>query len=314
VKCTFKGFQDREELKLNKSIRNIVIFGGVTLGCGFLGNAVNSVYQPQDPMQSPGVLIWLVSPLAANLLLRSLGGDGWKDFGITPNLKSGWPWYLAALLIVPAVSLALIGLSVLFGAATLTGLSSPGMRAFLSLVAVGFAGNAIKNLFEEFAWRGYLTPRLAALNLNPFLISIITGGIWASWHIPYYLYFLSPALRQAQTSMNVPILILAAFFGLVLQAFAYGELRLLGKSVWPTWLMHNIANAVSFALVTGGFVILSKGFLPIFLSPGTEGIVYSLLMGMIGWGLYQHRVRSTKVEGKMGSGLRRPSPIDTLQP
>jgi membrane protease YdiL (CAAX protease family) len=111
-------------------------------------------------MQSLGVLIWLISPLTANLLLRSLGKEGWKDFGIAPNLKSGWRWYLAALLIIPVISLIMIGLGVLAGVTDTTGFSKQGMSALISLLGLGIAGNLVKNLFEEFAWRGYLTPRL----------------------------------------------------------------------------------------------------------------------------------------------------------
>ena len=279
---------------MNKSIRNILIFGSVTLGCGFFGNAINSLYHPSDPMESLGVLIWLISPLAANLLLRSLGKEGWKDFGITPNLKSGWRWYLAALLMVPVISLAMILIGVLFGSTTISGFSSQGINAFLSLLGVGIMGNLVKNVFEEFAWRGYLTPRLEALHANPFVSSIVTGVIWTSWHIPYYLYFLSQTARQSQTSLSVPVLILLAFIMLPMQAFAYGELRLLSKSVWPGWLLHTLANAFSFTLVTGGFVVLSKNFVSTLLTPGTEGIGYSLLMGLIGWGLYQVRKHSFK--------------------
>ena len=277
---------------MNKSIRNIIIFGGVTLGCGFLGSAINSLYQPQDPMQSLGVLIWLISPLAANLLLRWLGKEGWKDFGISPNLKSGWRWYLGAILITPLISLILIGLGVLFGSTVTAGFSTQGLSAFLSLLGVGIMGNLVKNLFEEFAWRGYLTPRLEALHANPFVSSIVTGVIWTSWHIPYYLYFLSQTARQNQTSLSVPVLILLAFIMLPMEAFAYGELRLLSKSVWPGWLMHTLANAFSFTLVTGGFVVLSKNFSSILLSPGTEGVGYSILMGLIGWALHQYRMQT----------------------
>ena len=168
------------------------------------------------------------------------------------------------------------------------------MSAFLSLLGVGFAGSAVKNIFEEFAWRGYLTPRLEALKSNPLISSVVTGVIWASWHIPYYLYFLNPTTLQEQTSLSVPAIIIIALFMLPFQAFAYSELRLLSKSVWTTWLLHNIANSVSFALVTGGFVTLSRNFSSVILTPGTDGIVYSLLMGLIGWGLYQHRIRSSK--------------------
>jgi len=277
---------------MDKLQRNILIFAVITIGCGFMGNAINSLYQPQDSMQSLGVLIWLVSPLAANLLLRSLGKDGWKDFGLAPNLKSGWRWYLIALLIIPVISLVMILLSVLSGAATAVGFSTQGINTFISVLGAGMAGNMVKNIFEEFAWRGYLTPRLDVLKANPFVNSIVTGIIWASWHIPYYLYFLSPAVLKQQTSLSVPVLILISIIVLPMQAFAYGELRLLSKSVWSTWLLHNIANAFSFALVSGGFVMLSGNLSSILLTPSSEGVGYSVLMGLIGWGLYKKRIRS----------------------
>ena len=73
-----------------RTIRNLVIFTVVSLSCGFVGIALDRLSPPQDPMQGLGALVWLVSPLAANLLLRLAGGDGWKDFGIRPNLRSGW--------------------------------------------------------------------------------------------------------------------------------------------------------------------------------------------------------------------------------
>ena len=86
-----------------RAIRNLVIFSVVALSCGFVGITLDRLSPPQDPMQGLGALVWLVSPLAANLLLRLVGGDGWKDFGLRPNLRSGWVWYLVALLIAPLV-------------------------------------------------------------------------------------------------------------------------------------------------------------------------------------------------------------------
>jgi membrane protease YdiL (CAAX protease family) len=276
---------------MNRSIRNIMIFGAVTLACGFLGHAINTLYHPSDPMQSVGVLIWLVSPLATNLLLRSIGRDGWKDSGFALHIKSGWPWYLMALIIVPAISFVIIAIGNLIGVSTSNGFSSQGMKTFLSLLVTAFAGSMVKNLFEEFAWRGYLTPRLMSLKANPIISSIVTGFIWACWHIPYYLYFLNPLVLKDQTTLGIPALIILSFVLLPFQAFAYGELRLISKSVWTTWLLHNIANAFSFALITGGFVVLSKNYFSTLFTPDTEGIVYSLLMGAIGLWLYGIRSR-----------------------
>ena len=50
-------------------------------------------------------------------------------------------------------------------------------------------GNFIKNIFEEFSWRGYLTPKLIELKLNDWFIYIISGLVWALWHAAYYLVF-----------------------------------------------------------------------------------------------------------------------------
>ncbi len=275
---------------MNRSIRNITIFSLTTVGCGFLGVVVDRLNPPEDPMQGLGVLIWLASPLAANLLLRAFGGDGWKDFGFRPNFKEGWIWYLVALLIIPIVTIIPLGLGTLFGAVSLSGFAQKGFSAFLPLVLTGFVGAMMKNIFEEFAWRGYLTPRFEAIKLHPFANSILTGFIWAAWHVPYYLYFLDRAILQAHTSLSLPAFILMAFLVLPFHALAYGELRLLSKSVWTVWLLHNIANAISLPLLSYGFVTLNAGFSGVLLSPGTEGIVHSLLMGLIGFGLYQYRM------------------------
>ncbi len=135
----------------NQIIRNLVIFSIVAVGGGFVGIVLDRLDPPQDPMQGLGALIWLVSPLAANLLLRAFGGDGWQDFGLKPNLKAGWLWYLAALLIVPLVTLPTLGLGAVFGAVTLSGIAGQGFGAFLSLAGAAFGMAMVKNIFEEFA-------------------------------------------------------------------------------------------------------------------------------------------------------------------
>ncbi|MCA9974022.1 MAG: CPBP family intramembrane metalloprotease [Anaerolineales bacterium] len=278
----------------SKSRRNLLTFTAVSLTAGFVGVAVDRLNPPADPMQGLGALIWLVSPLAAGLLLRARGGDGWRDFGLKPRLKSAWRWYLAAPLIVPAVTLPVVGLARLFGAADLAGFAAQGVGAFLGAAGVAFGGVLVKNIFEEFAWRGYLTPRFEALGLHPFANALLTGFIWAGWHVPYYLVFLNRDVLAAHTSLSLPAFILLAFLVLPFHALAYGELRLLSGSVWPAWLLHNAANAVSLSLVSGGFLVLQPGATGVLFSPGTEGILSSLLMGVVGLGLYRLRRRRSQ--------------------
>jgi hypothetical protein len=104
------------------------------------------------------------------------------------------------------------------------------------------------------------------------------------------LYFLNRAELQAHTSLSVPAFILLAFFVLPFQALAYGELRLVSKTVWTTWLLHNIANAISLPLLSYAYVTVARGTSGVILSPGSAGILYSLLMGVVGYILYRYRM------------------------
>ena len=277
---------------MNKTIRNLIIFAAATLLGGFLGVAIDRANPPADPMQGLGALVWLATPLLTHLLLRAFGGDGWKDGGVRPRFRSSWRWYLFALLSFPLVAFVMVAVGALLGVTSLDGFAEQGMVAFLSLLGFNFAAAMIKNIFEEFAWRGYLTPRLASLKLHPAGQYIITGFIWASWHIPYYLYFLNRDTLTEFTSLRLGAFIALSFVLLPLHAITYGELRLLSGSVWPAWLLHNVSNAVSFALISGGFIVLERGQNTLF-SPGTEGILGTVLFGLLGVALYQYRVKRT---------------------
>lgn len=278
---------------MNKAVRNLVIFTLVAIGGGFSGILIDRLAPPPNPMQGLGILIWLVSPFIANLLLRGFGGDGWKDFGLRPKLMSSWKWYLVALIVPLFVTLFSLILGSAFGAVSVSNPTGPGINALILTIGAAFGANAIKNVFEEFSWRGYLTPRFEAIGLHPFSNALFTGLIWAGWHIPYYLYFLDRKTMQEYTWLSVPALILLAFLVLPLQALAYGELRLLSGSVWSAWLMHSTANALGLSLILSGSISVLNNPLGILLTPGTEGIVYSLLMGMIGILLFRQRRKRT---------------------
>ena len=174
---------------MKKSIRNIIIFSMAAVGSGFLGAFLDRGNPPQDSMEGLGVLIWLVAPLVVNILLRLFGGDGWRDFGFKPNFRESWKWYLVAIAIVPVIVAITMGLGVAINAISFSGFSQKGVNAFIPLAIAAFVGSLVKNIFEEFAWRGYLTSRFNAIKLHPFVSSILTGFVWAGWHIPYYLFF-----------------------------------------------------------------------------------------------------------------------------
>jgi membrane protease YdiL (CAAX protease family) len=269
--------------------RNLIIFSLVALGSGYVGAFVNRLNPPANTMESAGVLIWLSSPFLAVLLLRSLGKDGWRDFGLGLNLKKGWVWYLVGFGIPFLATAFALVFGAIFGTLSFSAVPGSGLRAMITLGVASFGAAMVKNIFEEFSWRGYLTPRFEAIGLHPFINSLLTGIIWAGWHIPYYLFFLPAAELARFTGLSVPELIGLAFVTLPLQSLAYGELRLLSGSTWTTWLLHTVANALSATVVTAGWIALQNSLIGNLLSPGNEGIIYSVVMALIGLALYAYR-------------------------
>ena len=274
---------------MNKSIRNIVIFSLVAILGGWLGIWLNGVTgNTMPPLQSLGALVWLATPALAGILLRVFGGDGWKDAGFGLNLKSGWKWYLAALLIYPALTLVGFGISLAAGTIDASGFASQGFSAYLAAVGVIFVGSLMKNIFEEFAWRGYLTPRLDAARVSPLVNYAITAVVWWAWHLPYYYYFLPRADLQAATPYGVPIFLALGLLVLFPTTIFFGEIRLASKSVWTTFLLHQVVNAVSMPFMLNAF-ITSKNWGSLILSPTNDSILMSLLMGAVGYWMYQNR-------------------------
>lgn len=271
--------------------RNLIIFTMVTLSAGWLGAALDRVIGTPDPQQGLGILLWILLPTAIGLLLRAVGGDGWQDAGVNPRLVAGWRWYAVALLLFPLISLLLLGIGPRFGAFTLPSFVDQGVGAFLSLATLATLGAFGKNIFEEFAWRGYLTPRFAALNLPRLRNHLLTGLIWAGWHLPYWLFFVD--VRTFST-LSLPTFIVLAMTTLVITAVTYGEVRLGSRSVWPAVVLHSVANGVTATFLLSGFVQLNGG-LGLLFSPGNDGVVHSILFALVGLALYRYSRRTPSV-------------------
>jgi membrane protease YdiL (CAAX protease family) len=277
---------------MNKTIRNILIVALFTVGGGWLGLWLNHVTgNTQPPLQSLGALVWLVSPALAGVLLRAFGGDGWKDAGFGLNLRGGWKWYVVSILAYPVAALVSFGIARAVGAIRAEGFAVQGWGAYFSAVGVITAGSLMKNIFEEFAWRGYLTPRLEAAKVPAFLNHLIVGILWWAWHLPYYYYFLDRSLLDAYlTTIRLNTFIFLAIVALFPTAILFGELRLISKSVWPVFILHNLINGLSMPLILNRFITLNGGAGVIF-TPSNDGLFTSILLGVIGVWLYRQRTR-----------------------
>lgn len=244
------------------------------------------------PSQGLGQLLWLVAPLGTALLLRALGGDGWQDFGLGLALKKNAGWYVVSLVVFPVCATLIVGIGLVLGLTTVPDFSLAQAGLFLQVVVLGLLPSLFKNIFEEFAWRGYLAPKVYALGLSDWVGHVLVGLIWAAWHIPYYLYFLDRASLAAYTSQSFITFFPMLFAGVLAMAFIYGEIRLLTQSVWSALLLHTVSNAFGNPLILQGFIKMAPGA-DVWVSPGPESILSIIFYGLIGLGLYQFRKRKT---------------------
>lgn len=153
-------------------------------------------------------------------------------------------------------------------------------QAFL----VALLPNFIKNIPEEFVWRGYLTPKVSSLNLNDFVLYFIVGIIWGVWHIPYYLFFLDHTAFQSVSLLSrLGIFIPLAIVVMISWSIVFVELRLLTNSVWPAVLMHMVEDAFVNPLFIGGFIQIIQGK-DLLISP-IYGVISIILYTVIGLGL-----------------------------
>jgi len=153
----------------------------------------------------------------------------------------------------------------------------------VNAILVGLISALIKNLFKEFAWRGYLAPKVYSLNLNIWLSHAIVGLVWGAWHLPF-VYVFWPYLTPNMLWYFIPLLMV----GTISQSAVYSEIRLATNSVLPAWIIHTLGNAIGNALLLNNYLQLNSGK-EVWFSPGVESLVSITLMFSIGYWLHQRR-------------------------
>ena len=267
-----------------KTKRNLVLFIIIVLSSGWLGVLLDMFLPEQPEGDSLGMGLWLVAPVIAATVLRMISRDG-KDMGLKPAFKGNGGWYVIALLIYPAVTLVTTGLAILFSAVELSGFTV----TLLPAMTLAFLAGIVKNIFEEFAWRGYLTPKLMEQTKSDGTLYALSGLIWALWHAPYYLVFLSDRyfLNMSRISTLLIGIVIMGCWNVL-----FVEMYRMTKSIWPCVLMHALEDAIPTLLVTDGHLLFTRGGDPLF-NP-TTGVLATTLFLCIG--LYIRSLRIKKEE------------------
>ncbi len=202
---------------------------------------------------SPIYFLAIAAPIISATIL-TFARDGWNGLGSLYARLIQWrfelKWYALVLIGIPAVG---------WGATLITGASplketNNSVELLWLLLYILITGP----LCEELGWRGYALPHL--LNrFNPFVASLILGGVWGVWHLPSF--FLS---GMVQAGLSLPLFLLNA---LLLSIFVTWVFQHTGGSVLVTVLIHytvNICAAIIgvavpvlvFLMLTANIVIL----------------------------------------------------------
>ncbi len=131
-------------------------------------------------------LLGVLMPAVCALILTSRAGGRVAIRALLGRLgiwRVGWVWWVAAVLVQPAL-LGLTGL--LFNTMGGQPPISPAVVTSVSALMVNIIFLAIATLGEEIGWRGVALPSLQH-GMSAIKASLILGFLWAAWHIPFWL-------------------------------------------------------------------------------------------------------------------------------
>ncbi|MDD3024259.1 MAG: CPBP family intramembrane metalloprotease [Syntrophomonadaceae bacterium] len=270
-----------------KIIRNIGIFVFVVIISGWLGVLVDTFLPEHPEGDSLGMGIWLALPLLTAFALILFSKMSLQDLGFKPNFKGNIKWYLASVLIFPVVTAIVL----MIGAtASWIDLSAFNLKPFILVFASTLLINFMIDIFEETAWRGFLTSQLIKLNLSDRKLYLIVGVVWGLWHAPYYLVFLPATDIQAVMPVSRAIFVVVSMIILICWAVMFTELFRVTNSVWPCVILHMVEDSLINPLVISGYITISPGK-EILVSP-INGVITCILYLAVGLGIRAYRRRA----------------------
>ncbi|MDD6658295.1 MAG: CPBP family intramembrane metalloprotease [Lachnospiraceae bacterium] len=264
---------------------NLTLFVFVTITAGIFGYLLDQILTEQPEGNSLGMGLWLVLPFLTGIVLQIINKD-LKQIGAKPNFKNNLKWYAVSVLVFPCVMLVCIIAAKLMGGLIVGEIE---LSALFVLMFTTFFANCIKNIFEEFAWRGCLVPYLEKTGMNDWFLYSSSGLVWGMWHITYYMFFLPD---EYFTEISRPMMTVVGIVLMIFWSPLFVELRRLTKSVWPCVILHSMEDAVPTMLFVTANVFRIKENYADMLDP-IRGIVPTALIFVIGLGLRSYRIKKS---------------------
>lgn len=245
---------------MNPDTKRLFVFGGLT---GVFLIPLSVLYW--ITRSSIWLNILMLTPAAAVLLTRLLTKEGWKDLYIKPYWKGKTKWYLMAYLFTPVLAYA--GAALYFalfpeqfsplkssfylqsGAAGAQEYEEILLTTIPAAILINPLTGLVSCLGEEWAWRGYLLPKLCG-NMSMTQASLLTGVIWGAWHAPVIAAGFNYGTEHPVGGI-LAMLVFCTVLGII-EAYLFFQT----DSVWGPTLFHAAVNGIDLwtpqTLFTGG--------------------------------------------------------------
>lgn len=222
---------------------------------------VRYVWRPRHPARATGLP--LLRPRSRGLLYCLLG------VVLVPLLGTASALVAGALGVVELDLAGFSGIRQGLGdmvpdaAQPASGFPIAALMTWLGILLVGGVPTILLMFGEEWAWRGYLVPRLLPTGL-PFTL-LFSGLLWGVWHAPQL--FIQYRFGIADGPFLVIFFAYLLAFGVVL-----GWLRLASGSMWPAMIAHGFGNVF---VVVGSMAVMAADSPvdPLLFPGGTGGLV-----------------------------------------
>lgn len=234
------------------------------------------------------MLGWLLEPAIFATLYLTIGKN-WANAGLSLPTKSQALWFLFALCLPTSLSGIMLLINHITGYLTL----EPAAIYQISAIGISLiATMLLKSTIEEFVFRGFLTGHFAQMGYGRLKGHLLTGLIWAVWHLTYW-FTLIPADKITNISgLPLPIFAILGFITLPLQSILLGELRLITGSIWAGVMLQTLSHIFLASMITAN-ALPQGNFIAILLTPTNFGILYSSIYALIGLTLWRHH--TTKI-------------------
>lgn len=159
--------------------------------------------------------------------------------GFDPRI--GKIWYIPTILLWPVIAgISFLGASSSEGVAPKLAILSQPWLILWNFVYILFLGGPLQ---EEFGWRGYALTRLQA-RYSALVSSVVVGLIWAIWHLPLNLMYLTGPQYQVGIAWLSSTVILFVFVS-ILFTWIYNNT---GGSILATLVFHTMLNLSTYVV------------------------------------------------------------------